>query len=732
MNESAATPKSSTLGKRLKRWARRACLFAIAATALLVIAFHFAVAFWPYPPGLDRLPRESITISDTTGANLAEFVAPDGQWRTNLTEDQISPHLPKAIVAVEDARFFAHHGVDWKAATAALWQDLTSLRAKRGGSTITMQLQRLRQPAAHTFAGKLAQAVRAQQIEHVTSKQQILVEYLNRAPFGGNLVGAGAASLRYFGRPCRDLSLAQAALLAGLPKNPTADRPDRFPARAKTRRDFVLGRMLALNMITAAEHATAIAEPIDAAWHSLPQRDDPAIQAALPTLTRIANQSATASITVTLDPATQQLAATAARQYLEEQPDHINELALVVIDIPSAKGLASVSLSRAGASADIDLTQRPRSTGSVIKPLIYAAAFDAGISSPDALLDDSPAAWSGYAPANYDTQFRGPITAAAALAQSRNIPALRLLAQVGVQRAAGVCGALGLQTLARTPQRYGLSLAVGGAEATCNEVAQAFATLARDGTPRPITWTTSESATVFSGVPEGPHDPQIFPNNVAPAALSPHACRATLACLTEARRTAALCPEAAALDIAWKTGTSSGHRDAWCAAVGPARVVVVWLGNATGQGSRSLVGSEAAAPLALRLLAAIDRTPPPRPRALPPSQPAPPPPPPRRPIAEPTLTITSPIDHSEFILDSESTSDRQRIPLHAQFTARSTAQSPDQTTQPLFWFIDGSPLAAASPDDGDQPLWWQPTPGQHEIRVTTPSGHWARAIIRVR
>ncbi|MDB5320669.1 MAG: pbpC, partial [Phycisphaerales bacterium] len=309
---------------RLVRWGRRICLLALAAVAFFFIVFHIAVAAWPYPQGLERLMRDSTILCDGSGMPLAEFAAPDGQWRTTLSEDQISPHLLKAIVAIEDGRFYRHNGVDWKAAAAAAWQDLTALRAKRGGSTITMQLQRLRQPIAHSFAGKFEQAVRAVQIERMTGKGQILVEYLNRAPFGGNLVGAGAASWRYFGRPCRDLSLAQAALLAGLPKNPTADRPDRFPARAKARRDFVLGRMLSQGLITSAEHAAAIAEPIEAAWRPLPQRANPAVQAALPTLARLAHQSAGGCIHVTLDPATQQIAATAARDYLEQQADHIS------------------------------------------------------------------------------------------------------------------------------------------------------------------------------------------------------------------------------------------------------------------------------------------------------------------------------------------------------------------------------------------------------------------------
>ena len=176
------------------RWARRLAVCAVAFVAIITITFHASVALSRYPDGIDRLPSDATLITDAAGNPLAEFVAPDGQWRTTRSHDEISPHLLAAVVAVEDARFFDHAGVDWKAAAAAAWQDLTALRMKRGASTITMQLHRLREPVPHTLAGKLEQAVRAAQIERSHSKQQILVEDLNRAPFGGNLVGAGAAS----------------------------------------------------------------------------------------------------------------------------------------------------------------------------------------------------------------------------------------------------------------------------------------------------------------------------------------------------------------------------------------------------------------------------------------------------------------------------------------------------------------------------------------------------------
>lgn len=686
--------------KRLKRWLRRALIVAAAPPVLFFAIFYIAIAVWPYPAGIERRAADATYISDVQGRPLAEFAASDDQWRLTLREGEISPHLMSAILAAEDARFYDHHGVDWKSAFAALWQDASSLRLKRGGSTITMQLHRLRQPVPHTLLGKFEQAVRAAQIENHYSKRAILVEYLNRAPFGGNLVGAGAASLRYFGRPCRDLSLAQAALLAGLPKDPNDDRPDRFPQRAQARRDFILRRMLALGMIQADAYAQALAEPVDASWRPLPQRNSPAIETALPTLMRLARQSPGRQLHTTIELRMQQIAASASRDHLERQGGQISEMAVVVVDVAKSRCVAAVSLSQSGVNA-LDLTQRARSTGSIIKPLIYAAAFDAGIASPNSMLDDSPAAWPGYSPNNYDQEFRGRLTAADALAQSRNIPALKLLSQVGVERAAGICASMGLETIGRTPARYGLSLAVGGAEATPVEIAEAYAALARGGVRTDLKWTMPMSGGTDSVMLASADDRR--------ATLSSRACQDVLACLSDVHRTAEICPEAAALRPAWKTGTSSGHRDAWCAAVGPAHVVVVWMGNANAGGSQAIVGAEAAAPVALQILAAIDAHVPP---VLFESHEAP-----QLAIArapEPQLAITSPVNRSEVIHLPDLPASRQRVLLRATLTH---AQG---TSVKLYWFIDGSPVGMSGPGES---LWCEPAAGRHEVRVVDEAGH---------
>ncbi len=345
----------------------------------------------------------------------------------------------------------------------------------------------------------------------------------------------------------------------------------------------------------------------------------------------------------------------------------------------------------------------------MLKPFIYAAAFDAGVATPKTILNDSLTAWPGYAPGNFDRAFRGRITAAEALAESRNIPALLMLSQVGVEYSANLMGAAGLRTLARRPERYGLSLAVGGAEATPLEVAEAFATLARGGIARPVAFEGSRLRD------QGPSPKPL---------LRPAACWQTIAAISSPWRTADICPEAASLRVAWKTGTSSGYRDAWCAAVTPHRTIVVWLGNTQGEGSHSLLGAQSAAPLALRLIAAI-ASPMPWPADVD-SAPLPVDESPFLPASR-RLALIWPVDNTEIVYNSDLPPDRQRVLLRA-----APARQGDRTAaenQLLWWFVDGKPAGTTR---GDERLFWLPAPGRHEVRVIDAHGHAATSRIRVR
>ncbi len=677
---------------------RHGVVVLVALPILMFLAFQAAVAWWPYPSGIEGSPANGTFILDRNGVPMAARVASDGQWRIALSPDQISPHLLRAMVAVEDARFHEHGGVDWKSALGAIWHDVRHLQIHRGASTLTMQLERLRDPKPRTIFNKFEQAVRAKQLERRATKDTILVEYLNRAPFGGNLIGAGAASWRYFGRPCRDLSLAEAALLAGLPQNPNRLRPDRYIAAATARRNHVLDRMRYLEMIDAKQFADARLESVTAVWHPLPQDADPD---ALPTYDTLAARYPGQVIRTTLDLEIQRRATKLAQAQIKTLNIAGVAAAVVVLDTQTSECLAAVSyqsIDTKGPHRSVDLTRGSRSTGSTLKPFIYAAAFEAGICSPKTILLDSPAAWAGYAPGNYDRGFRGPMPAADALAESRNIPALVILGKVGVERAVGILESFGFNTIARGHRNYGLSLAIGGAEATPVELAEAYATLGRGGIWRHVVFVREEAMT----------DRRV---------MQSRACWQVIAAMSASPRTRAISPEAASLEVAWKTGTSSGHRDAWCAAITPRFTVVVWIGNPQGEAAAALVGLEAAAPLALRLIASLDTVVANWPKI---------------PAAEITserqaggtfiaarsvssLVITSPRPDEQIVLNPELSADRQQVSLEAS-----------TDTSGVWWFVDESPVGR------ERRLWWAPIPGSHRIRVVNGEGRAASIDIHVR
>ena len=694
---------------------------AFAAALTMVFGFRAVVAWAPYPSDAVATTEPCTWIEDRDGNCLGAFVSASGQWNLPLGEDQISLDLMNAIVAIEDRRFYTHRGVDWESAAGAVLEDSLFRREIRGASTITMQLYRLGHPSRRSVWAKLSQAVRAEQIERRLSKRTILADYLNAAPFGGNLVGAGAASWRYFGRPCRDLSLGEAALLAGLPQNPNGLRPDRFPDRARGRRNRVLDDMLELGMIDRNQHDQAVAEPVEAKWHLLPQESDAPNEGneseknaigLWPFLTKLAEQYPGRTIRASIDRGIQREAASGARDALTElAPSHINAVAVVVLNTQTAECLASVSLSSDPDAEAIDFANRQRSSGSTLKPFIYAAAFDEGICTPQSIVIDSPTVWAGYAPQDYDREFSGPMIAADALAQSRNVPAMALLSKVGINRAVGVMSAMGLVTLARNPMQYGLPLAIGGADVTPMELAEAYATLARGGEDR--------YAVTILDFPGDSDRSMTGTTSHVRFALRPESCRAILYCLADPDRTEAVCASAVALSPAWKTGTSSGHRDAWCAAVTPRRTVVVWLGNADGMGSDALVGQDSAAPLAMKILAANDQggdgfAPPAGFRA-------------NAKIASAEfsanasaeLVMISPVNGQEIVFDPSLPSNQQKLALRARGPQGGR----------LWWFVDGQLAGECA---GDQPMWWEPTPGEHEIRVAEASGQAANVAIRVR
>ncbi len=673
-------------------------MVAVAAASVLIVpplAFEGAARLLPYPDAGHLRIQPSTAVLDRAGRPLAEFTAADGRWCLPTPIGGHGRWLPLAVEAVEDARFRSHGGVDWYSVAGALAEDIAARRVVRGASTITMQLQRLRQPSVRSFRAKLVEALRARQIELRQDKDGILAEWLERASFGGNVVGAGAAAWRWFGVPPASLSLAQAALIAGLPQSPERLRPDRHGEAARERRDHVLRRMQVVGVIDAQQLAQALAEPVALVLRDPPPAED---LGAAPILADLA-ATQRGVLATTLDLTIQRCAVTLMREHLAGLAGSgVTAGAAAVLELGDGNGVSDggwLALVSIGGPVWLDLTTVRRSSGSTLKPFIYAGAFARGIVTPASQVEDDPAGWRGWLPQNYDRAWRGRCSAAEALRDSRNLPAMRLLEQQGLARGAGIMEGFGLAGLGAQAERSGLALAIGGAEVDVRSLAGACAGLA-------------------SGHRALPHLLAGKDLQAGAEVLPPAACLQALSCLVDRERTLAVCPAAVALEPAWKTGTSSGHRDAWCVALTPRRCVVVWLGTTQGPGSPALVGAEVAAPLALSLLAACDPG-----GATWPSAGMGAATPVHATVLASPLVITHPATGIEVLRDPDAATSAQRLSLECRGGG----------SGPRWWFVDGMPLSTVAVGD---PAWWTPSAGSHDLRVVDGQGHSASAAVVVR
>ncbi len=552
--------------------------------ALAVLAAAAAGAAWllipPYRGNLQDY-RPATKICDRHGRLLRVALGRGEVLSDPIPFEQTGDWAAKALVAGEDKRFYRHGGVDALAVARAAWYNLARGRIVSGASTISMLVCKLTEPRPRTLWTKIVEADHARRLESRLSKEQILEQYLNRAPFGGNLVGIEAAARRYFGKSAADLSLPEAALLVGLPQAPARLRPDRHPDRAIRRRNYILDRMNACGFITGAEHARALGADPAAGQH-------PAPFLAPHFCDLVAATSPRRPTTVTsLDLDLQATAERALRARLDElRADGVRGGAVVVLDVQAGEVRALVGSPDYTSVPDdgqVNGATARRSPGSALKPFIYAMALDEGLCSPGTVVADIPVSFAGYRPENFDRGFRGPVTVRDALVQSLNIPALLFVQELGLAGVVGRLRAAGLSTLDRGADHYGLSLAIGTCEVTLLELANAYACLARRGVYR-------DAACLVRTEPG--RETRLFSEEAAylvadilggeERGLDAHGHVADVRC-----------PRAA-----WKTGTSAGNRDAWCLAYNPEYVVGVWIGNPGGKGAPALVGAAAAAPVA--------------------------------------------------------------------------------------------------------------------------------------
>jgi len=564
-----------------------------------------ALGVWrSLPSPLFDTPLSAVLVA-RDGSLLGARIAEDGQWRFPPAAE-VPAKYRAALLAYEDRCFDWHPGVDPLAVARAVRLNLKHGRVVSGGSTLSMQVVRMaRGERTRDWRDKLIETLLALRIELQYSKDAIVVLHASHAPFGGNVVGLEAAAWRYFGRAPQALSWAEASTLAVLPNSPALIHPGRSRGQLQAKRDRLLQRLHDDGHLSALDLELALHEPLVQEPRALPQLAPhllSTLQARSPGQFRFVS-----TLDVRVQSVTQALVQSRAQELRRQ---HIHNAAALVVDNHSFEVVAYVGNSEWSVANErghaVDIVQRPRSTGSILKPFLYAAMLDAGEILPRTLVPDIPTQYGGFTPENADHAHRGAVPAEVALAQSLNVPAVRMLKQHGVERFHGFLQDLGLTTLHRSPGDYGLTLILGGAEAKLFEVVALYAQLAHRAAAPPAGHSL-RSLRLLAPEPEA--RPTAAPALRAPAALSPGAAYLSLQALLEVARPG---DEghwknfAHSRKIAWKTGTSWGLRDAWAVGVTPRYTVGVWVGNASGEGRPGLSGAAAAAPLLFDIVNPLD------------------------------------------------------------------------------------------------------------------------------
>jgi penicillin-binding protein 1C len=571
---------------------RRAIRVAAPATvAILFIAGIFAawvVSLGPLP--LAQAREVSTTIVDRNGKLLRAYAMADGRWRLPVdARTGVDPGYLKLLLAYEDRRFYSHDGVDPLALGRAAFQFLSRGHIVSGGSTITMQLARLMEPRRErSVYAKLRQVVRALQIERQLNKEQILDLYLAVAPFGGNLEGVRAASIAYFGKDPKRLSLAESALLVALPQSPETRRLDRYPEAARAARDRVLDRMSEAGRVSVEDAAQAKATAV------------PRLRKPMPILAPHSADQAIATvkdadiIALTLDSSLQKVLEALARDRAIALGPNIS-VAIVAVDNESGDVLARIGSPdyfderRAG---QVDMTRAVRSPGSTLKPFIYGLAFEDGFVHPESLIDDRPIRFGSYAPENFDMTFQGTVPVRKALQLSLNVPAIALLDRVGSSRLSSRLKQAGANLVLPKDEAPGLAMGLGGVGVTLQDLVQLYAGLARLGNTRPLREIASDDQRDALRLMDQVAAWQV--GNVLIGTPPPE--------------------NAAHNRIAFKTGTSYGYRDAWSVGFDGRITIGVWVGRPDGAPVPGLVGRTAAAPILFDAFARTGKLPAPLPK----------------------------------------------------------------------------------------------------------------------
>jgi len=653
------------------------------------------------PPDL-TLPTSPLVL-DRQGHLLRAFTVVDGRWRLPVVPEDVDPRFVQMLLACEDKRFYTHRGVDFLALMRAAGQFIANGRIVSGGSTLTMQVTRLLDGrSTRGLSGKLMQIGLALAMERRHDKQAILHAYLNLAPYGGNLEGVRAASFAWFGKEPKRLTPAQAALLVALPQSPEVRRPDRDPAAAQRARDRVLNRAMAAGVLDADEVAHARREPVPRGRRPFPLLAAHAAQRAVRARPDLAVHRLT--LDAHLQARLEQLAAERARAL----GDRIS-LALLVADLRNGQVLASVGsagLLEEDRDGFIDMTRAVRSPGSILKPLIYGLAFEAGIGHPESLIEDRPTGFGGYVPVNFDREFHGTVTLRRALQLSLNVPAVKLLDAIGTARLVASMRRAGARPELSDLSPPGLAVGLGGVGMRLTDLVVIYGAIARAG--RPMALSESLAGPLIRDSRSGPRQQVLderaawYVSSVLSGAPSPTAMSAD--------------------GLAFKTGTSYGYRDAWAVGFDGRYVAGVWVGRPDGAPVPGLTGIDAAAPVLIDLFGRLDAR-------------APLPGPPTGILTVSTAELPPPLRHVGGLRTQGSASAAPDIafPPHGARLALAGGEGATLALKvrdgspPFTWFANGAPVAR---EPYARSTRWRPDgPGYTTIFVVDATGRSSRVHV---
>jgi penicillin-binding protein 1C len=580
--------------KRKKKWV-------LAGVIILIFPFY-----WFSLPGQLFKDPYSTLLLDSEGRLIGARIADDGQWRFPQQEN-VESKFEQSLLQFEDRQFYRHPGFNPASFCRAMWQNIQAGKVVSGGSTISMQLLRLsRKQKQRNIWEKFAEVVMATRLEIAYSKKEILCMYAAHAPFGGNVVGVEAAAWRYFGRSSAELSWAEAATLAVLPNAPGLLHPGRNRQQLLEKRNRLLNRLESAGIINKEDLQLALTEP-------LPMKPYPLPALATHLLERCIKEgkegsSIKSSIKASLQ---QRVMEITERQQVSLEANGVHNAAVLVLDVETGNALAYVGNTRnqpGKNGSELDMVNSPRSTGSILKPFLLAGMLNEGLLLPGTLVPDIPIQIAGYAPKNFNLTYDGAVPARRALERSLNVPSVGMLQQYGVEKFHHLLKKAGMKSLTWSPDHYGLSLILGGAEGTVWEIAGMYAGMARTLNHY------RENRGRYS--PDDFHAPKYSAEQKesAKSELNKHsvfdaaATWLTFEAMVEVAR-----PDAEANwlqfassgKIAWKTGTSFGYRDGWAIGITPDHVVAVWAGNADAEGRPGLTGINTAAPILFEIFSLL-------------------------------------------------------------------------------------------------------------------------------